>query len=127
MSIAALSNRWLTARAKIEELKEEMIAIEGELLGQVESTECGSKTTKAEGYKVTVKRPINRTIDGEAWEHVKNDIPADLWPIRVKVEPDARGCEWLAKNSPELWAIAAQAITEKAGKPGFTIERMGEE
>lgn len=122
MSIASLAKRWTTGKARIKELQDELAQIENELLEMVESTEGGSRTSHAEGYKITVKRPINRTIDGDAWENVKARIPADLWPIRVKVEPDAKGCDWLRENRPELWAVAAEAITEKAGKAGFTIE-----
>jgi len=94
------------------------------LLPLVESTEGGSKTNNVDGYKITVKRPINRTIDGEAWERIKDRIPTDLHPIRVKVEPDAKGCDWLRENRPELWVVAAEAITEKPGKAGFTVEEV---
>lgn len=122
MSVKVLAKRWTSAKERIEELKAEMLEIETSLLAEVESTEGGSKTNHIDGYKITVKRPINRTIDGEAWEIVKERIPADLRPVRVKVEPDAKGCDWLRENRPELWAIAAEAISEKPGKAGFTIE-----
>ncbi len=122
MSIKVLAKRWTTGKAKIKELQDELAEIEAEMLTMVESTEGGSKTNHLEGYKITVKRPINRTIDGEAWERVKEQIPVDLRPIKVKIEPDAKGCDWLRENRPELWTIASEAIREKEGKPGFTIE-----
>lgn len=122
MSVKVLAKRWTSAKARIDELKAEMLEIEADLLKEVESVEGSSKTNHLDGYKITVKRPINRTIDGEAWELVKDRIPADLRPVRVKVEADAKGCDWLRENRPELWAIAAEAITEKLGKPGFTVE-----
>lgn len=117
-----LAMKWHNYKMEVERLKGRMIELESEMLPLVESVEGGSKTTKAEGVKVVVKRPINRTIDGDKWETVKDRIPSDLWPIRMKVEPDAKGCEWLAAERPELWAIAAEAISEKLGKPGFTVE-----
>lgn len=126
MSIQVLAKRWTTAKDMIRQLQDELIEIETELLPLVESTEGGSKTNNVDGYKITVKRPINRTIDGEAWERVKDRIPTDLHPIRVKVEPDAKGCEWLRENRPELWVVAAEAITEKPGKAGFTVEAVEE-
>ena len=122
MSVKVLAKRWQTAKDMIDGLKAEMLIIEADLLKEVESVEGSSKTNHLDGYKITVKRPINRTIDGEAWELVKERIPADLRPVRVKIEPDAKGCDWLRENRPELWAIAAEAITEKPGKAGFTIE-----
>lgn len=122
MSIKGLAKRWTTGKARIKELQDELVEIESAMLECVESTEGGSKTNHIEGYKITVKRPINRTIDGEAWEAVKDKIPADLWPIKMKVEPDAKGCDWLRENHPDLWAIAAEAIREKEGKAWFTVE-----
>lgn len=120
--VKVLAKRWMTAKDRIEELKVEMLEIENSLLTEVESVEGGSKTNHLDGYKIIVKRPINRTIDGDAWEIVKELIPPDLRPVRVKIEPDAKGCDWLRENRPELWAIAAEAITEKPGKPGFTVD-----
>lgn len=122
MSVASLSKRWITAKDRIRELQEELIGIEAELLNSIESMEGGTKTNHLDGYKIVVKRPINRTIDGEKWEKVKDRIPSEYWPIKIKTEPDAKGCEWLAAEKPELWLIAAEAITEKPGKPGFTVE-----
>ena len=127
MSVKVLAKRWTTAKDMIKSLQDELLTIENELLPMVESVEGSSKTNHLDGYKITVKRPINRMIDGEAWAFVSGKIPIDLWPIRVKVEPDAKGCEWLRENRPELWAIAAEAITEKPGKAGFTIELESDE
>jgi hypothetical protein len=124
--VKVLAKRWTSAKAMIRELQDELVAIENELLKEVESVEGGSKTNHLDGYKIVVKCPINRTIDGEAWERISEKIPADLRPVRVKVEPDAKGCNWLRENRPELWAIAAEAITEKPGKAGFTIEEEEE-
>jgi len=124
MSIKVLAKRWTTAKDMIKSLQDELIQIETELLPLLESNEGGSKTNNVDGYKITVKRPINRTIDGDAWEKVKESIPSDLWPIRVKVEPDAKGCDWLRENRPELWLVASEAISEKPGKPGFTVEAI---
>lgn len=125
-SVKVLAKRWTTGKARIKELQDELLEIEADMLGLVESTEGGSKTNHLDGYKITVKRPINRTIDGEAWEAVKERIPSDLWPIKMKVEPDAKGCDWLRENRSDLWAIAAEAIHEKEGMAGFTIEAEDE-
>jgi hypothetical protein len=118
-----LLKRWTTGKEMLDSLKKELADIENELLDMVGVNPYGSKTTRLEGYKVTVKCPINRTIDGDKWEEVKGRIPSEMWPVRLKLEPDAKGCTWLAENRPDLWGIAAQAITEKPGKPGFTIEK----
>ncbi len=119
----AILKLWTTGKEMVDKLKAELVSIENELLDLVEVNPTGSKTTRLEGYKVTVKCPINRTINGDKWEEVRDRIPPEMWPVKMKVEPDAKGCAWLAENRPDLWAVAAQAITEKPGKPGFTIEK----
>jgi hypothetical protein len=120
---AILLKRWTTGKEMIDKLKDELITIENELLERVPSKLPGSKTSRLEGYKITVKREINRTIDLEKWDEVKDKIPPEMWPVKMKLEPDNKGCTWLQENRPDLWAVAAEAITEKPGKPGFTIER----
>jgi hypothetical protein len=126
-TVSELARQWVNVKAEVERLKSQLVELEEKMLPSLESVEGGSRTNSIEGFKIVVKRPINRTIDGEKWEEVKDSIPGDLWPIRVKVEPDAKGCEWLAENEPKLWMIAAEAITEKAGKAGFTIEEITED
>lgn len=124
MSVQNLASAWVAKKATIKAMQDELIAIEQELLSMVETVEDGSKTSKVDGYKITVKRPVNRTIDGEAWETVKDKIPAELWPVKIKVTPDDSACKKLAKENPELWIIASEAITEKEGKANFTIEAI---
>lgn len=125
-NIKDLAEQWLRAKERIKEEQEALAAIEAEMLPLLESVEGGTKTNHCDGFKVVVKRPINRTIDGDDWERVKQNIPVGLWPVRVKVEPDPKGCDWMAENRPDLWATAAEAITERPGKPGFTIEEEEE-
>jgi hypothetical protein len=124
MSVQNLASEWVAKKATIKAMQDELIAIEQELLTMVDTVEDGSKTSKVDGYKITVKRPVNRTIDGEAWETVKDKIPAELWPVKIKVTPDDSACKKLAKENPKLWMIASEAITEKEGKPNFTIEAI---
>jgi hypothetical protein len=125
-SVKALCNRWVTAKDYIKSMQDELLEIESQLFDLVESVEDGSKVNHLDGYKITVKRPINRTINGEAWEQARDLIPAEMWPIKQKIEPDTAGCKWLAENRPELWLIASKAITEKPGKAGFSIEAEAE-
>lgn len=121
-NIKVLAKRWITAKDMIKSLQEELLSIENELLPLVDSSEGGSKTSHLEGYKLTIKRPINRCFDLGQWAVVCAQIPQDLWPVETKTVLDEKGCVWLKQNNPDLWKLASQAITEKPGKPGFTIE-----
>jgi len=121
--IAELSARWLEAKADEKEAQERRALIEADLLALVPSVVGGSKTTNEAGYKITVKAPIYRSIDAEKWDEVKDSIPHEIWPVKLRLEADDKGCKWLAENDPTLWSVAARAITEKPGKASFTIEK----
>lgn len=127
MSTASLANRWITGKARIKELQDELLQIEAELAEQIGVVEGSQKTSHVDGYKITVKSTINRTLDPIAWDNVSDKIPVDLWPVKTKLEPDTKGCKWLAENRPDLWLVASQAITEKLSKPSFTIEEEAAE
>lgn len=121
-TIQVLAKRWYTAKQREAELAAERLAIEAELAGLVESRSDGQVTSRIDGWKITVKCPINRTIDADAWEAIKEQIPTDLQPVKTKLAVDEKGCRYLAAEKPDIWAICSKAITEKPGKPGFTIE-----
>jgi hypothetical protein len=125
-SIGELARQWVNVKAEVERLKAQMVELEEKMLPSLESVEGGSRTNNVEGWKIVVKRPINRTIDADEWDSIKDKIPEDVWPVKTKVVPDDVGCVWLAENKPKLWVIASEAITEKPGKAGFTIEEAKE-
>jgi hypothetical protein len=125
--IATLSARWLTLKQAERDAAESRKAVEAELLALVDSKEGGSKTTKEAGYKITVKRPVYRSLDGDAWHAISDRIPYEVWPVKMRLEADDKGCQWLRENRPDLWAIAAEAITEKPGSAGFVIVKEGDE
>lgn len=124
--IEDLARTWVNTKAEVERLKARLVELEEEMLPSLDTEEGGSRTNKVDGWKIVVKRPINRTIDIDVWEEVEDKIPRDLWPIKTRIEPDPKGCEWLAANHPELWLLASEAITEKVGKPNFVIEEIPE-
>ena len=121
-TIQVLAKRWYTAKQREAELAAERLAIEAELVGLVESKMDGQVTSHVDGWKITVKCPVNRSLDTEKWEAIRDSIPLALQPVKSKLALDEKGCKYLAEKEPELWATCAQAITEKPGKPGFSIE-----
>ena len=116
-----LASAWSNYKAEVARLSARLVELEEEMLPMLDSEEGASRTTKVDEFKIVVKRPINRTIDPECWKEISSQIPEEMWPIRMKIEPDPKGCDWLAANEPKLWLIASGAIIEKAGKPNFVI------
>jgi hypothetical protein len=120
-NVTGLCGAWLEAKRREDEAKEARIKIEEEISQALDTKTEGAVTHKVEPYKVTLIQPIYRKIDLGVWETVKRDMPAEAWPIKVKIEVDDAGCKWLAKERPDLWSIAAKAITATPGKIGVKV------
>lgn len=119
-----MCERLAEAKRAESRARDERVKIEEAIAAELECPVDGSKTHKLEGWKVTIKRPVNRRLDAEAWDRVKASIPPEWHPVEYKPSLSATGCKWLAKNEPEAWARCAEAITETEGKVSVTVARM---
>jgi len=120
-NVTGLCGAWLEAKRREDEAKKVRIQIEDELSAALEKKSEGSITHKVGDYKVTLTQPIYRKVDMAIWESVKSGIPMEAWPLKMKVEVDDAGCRWLMENRPDLWKIAATAITATPGKIGVKV------
>ena len=120
-NITGLCGAWLEAKRREDEAKEARIKIEEEISQALDTKTEGAVTHRVEPYKVTLTQPIYRKIDLGVWETIKHNLPAEAWPIKIKIEVDDAGCKWLARERPDLWAIAAKAITATPGKIGVKV------
>lgn len=121
-NVEALCQDWLEAKKAEELARNQRIAIETALAEAFDVPEEGSKTHKIDHYKITLSQPVYRKLDEKKWLQVKNRIPADMAPIKTKVEADGTGCKWLAANEPDMWASIADAFEVKPGKVGVKVE-----
>ena len=120
-NVTGLCGAWLEAKRREDEAKAARIKIEDEISQALDAKDEGSITHKVEPYKVTLSQPIYRKVDMGVWETIKGFIPMEAWPLRMKVEVDDTGCRWLMENRPDLWKIAATAITATPGKIGVKV------
>jgi hypothetical protein len=120
-NVVGLCGAWLEAKRREDEAKEARIKIEEEISQALDAKTEGAITHKVEPYKVTLTQPIYRKIDLAIWETIKHNLPAEAWPIKTKIEVDDARCKWLLKERPDLWAIAAKAITATPGKIGVKV------
>ena len=123
-NIEALARDWLDAKRAESEATARRIAIEAQLAAALEVKEEGSITHKLDGYKVTLTQPVTRKLDEAAWEKVKSKAPMEMWPVKTKVEADAKGMKWLEKNEPAIWRKIATAFESKKGKVGVKVEAV---
>ncbi len=120
-TLAQLAAAWYAAKAeetRAADLRREIAAQIQLLTGH--KTES-SKTYKDGDWKVVVKQPINRTMDWDAWETVKTQIPEECWPVETKQVLDEAGVKWIKDNDQEIYATLAQALTTKPGAISVTV------
>lgn len=115
---------WIEAKKAETLANRQRLAIEEQIVEAMDVPAEGSKTHKLDNYKVTLTQPVARKLDEKTWAQVKDLIPADMAPIKVKVEADATGCKWLATNEPDMWAKIAPAFETKPGKVGVKVEAL---
>lgn len=121
-NITTLARDWLDAKSAEQDAQKRRYAIEAQMAQALETKTEGAITHKLDGYKVTLTQPVARKLDARKWAMVKDKCPADLQPVKVKIEPDVTGCKWLASNEPGIWRDIADAFETKPGKIGVKVE-----
>ena len=116
-----LSKAWLHTKAAEDEAKARRIEIEEALIDQLGKREEGSQTHDLGGFKVTVTGVINRSLDKEVWERIKEKIPEEKRPVTYEPKLDVTGVKWLQTNDPDAYRIVAQALIVKPGKTNIKI------
>lgn len=123
-NIDGLLSEWLDAKAQETAAQKRRTKIEAEITAAFDTKPEGSITHKTERHKVTLTQPISRKVDAAVWGSVGYLIPEQLRPVKVKLEPDAKGMKWLAENEPAMWAKIAPAFETKPGKIGVKVEEI---
>jgi hypothetical protein len=123
-NVQALARDWLEAKRAENAANAARIKIEEQLAQALDVPDEGSKTHKIEGFKITLNQPVARKLDAVIWEKVKQHISPEMAPVKVKLEPDATGCKWLAANDAKTWRKIASAFESKPGKIGVKVEEV---
>jgi hypothetical protein len=112
------------AQAKTEEAR--IVALRHDLALQIQAltghVDEGQKTYKTDGWNVTIKAPLIRSMNWDAWEVIKARIPQDLWPVEMKPSLDEKGVKWLQNNEPETYGVLCEALTIKPGSVQITVK-----
>ncbi|WP_426287486.1 DUF7173 family protein [Luteibacter sp. E-22] len=105
------------------------VEAEKELIALLPVKDEGSVTMKGAQYKVSVTYGFNRTVDAQALEAIKREVPSELFEQAIDYKPSLvlAGLRYLQSNEPDTYAMLAQAITSKPSKPSVKIEALAEE
>ena len=121
-----LSQAWLEAKVDEDALKARRIEIEEAIVAQLGKREEGSKTHDLDTHKVIITGVINRTLDKEIWESIKDRIPEELRPVTYEPKLDAAGVKWLQANDPDTYRLVAKALTIKPDKTNVKVTTIKE-
>ncbi len=122
-----LSQKWLEYKSAEETAKARRIEIEEAIVTQLGVREEGSQTHDLGTHKIIVTGVINRTLDKEVWESIKEKIAEDRRPVTYEPKLDVAGVKWLQKNDPDTYRVFAQALTIKPGKTNVKVTAINKE
>lgn len=116
-----LCRDWFRAKERETKAVDERWEIEKKIVALTGKKDEGSSTVKAgESFKITVTGTVSRKMDWAKWESVKDKVPAQLHPVKTKLELDEKGVKYLRDNEPEIYKLLP--IEVKEGKTGIKIE-----
>lgn len=116
--------RLMAAKAAEQRAAAERIAAEEALARLLPQKDEGTVSEKTDQFKVAVTYGLRRTVDEAALDAVRKELPPALFArlFRFKPEVSVRELKYVQNNEPELYAITAQAITARPGKPSVRVE-----
>ena len=122
-SLDSLADRWLMKKEELETAKQQLIEIEQEILPLVSAVDDRSVTTATQdGKRVTVKLPMRYSLDGTKLNDIREQIPPELLPLKIKELLDEPALKNLRSTHPHFYTIFAQCVSSKPGKPNITIK-----
>lgn len=126
MNIDQLAAALESAKADEAAATAARIAAENALIALLGVKPEGSATHKSAAYKVTITGNVRRIVDEAALAAVRERMSAAMFEraFRFKPEVSVSGVRYLQNNEPELYVIAAQAITATPGKPSVRVEAV---
>lgn len=118
-----LATLWSIAKQREDAARAERIKIEEDLLAVHPAKEEGSETFQTpQGVKITLTGKITYKADVDKLIALSANWPADIRPVRNKVEADETRLKAIRQHRPDLWAAIAPAIETKPAKTGVSIK-----
>lgn len=122
-AIDQLAALWDIAKQKEDAARAERVKIEEDILAIHPAKPEGSTTFATPGgAKITVTGKVSYSCDIDQLIALTGSWPADVRPIKTKVEADESRLRAIRAESPKLWAQIAAAVSTKPAKTGVSIK-----
>lgn len=120
-----LCHAYQEAQEDEKRAKARRLEIEGLIVAISDVQYEGASVTKTRYYKCTCTGKLNRKLDVETWENIRDQIPEDLRPVKTTLDlPKLRAIE---KENPDVFKVVANAISSKPAKVSVKVEILNNE
>lgn len=117
-----LIKQYIEAREVERKAIEKRVELAEKIANKLGKKDEGQVTHELDGYKITVKQPMNRKVDWQKFNEIsfgKGHIPSKL-----KQELDEPGLKWVRENEPEYYKQLCEAITSKPGRVAVEVKEI---
>ena len=104
--------------------KKKRLEIEAKIEALFPFTDALSKTFKEEKYKITIKKNPVMKLDNKLYVPIRESIPEELRPEKIKYDLDSKGFKWLKENKPEFYKMVSDCVEAKDNKSTITVEKI---
>ena len=123
MNLDELAKQWREAKQREEAARNDRVAIENQIIELHPAKEEGAVTVHtAGGSSVTLTGKLTYKVDIEKLTALTGSWPAEIRPLKTKVEADETKLKALRNDVPKLWAEIAAAVETKPAKTGVAIK-----
>ena len=123
--IQQLATRRIELDRALDEIKTQIKETDEELIDRVTHHAEGSHTVHAGNFKITTTASMRRTVDPEAWQEIRDDVPPELHKvIRAKLALDVRLYKQLEQMRPDVFAVLAECVTTKPGSIAVKVSEV---
>jgi hypothetical protein len=108
--------------------KDKRIELEEEIAELYENQFEGKSKTFNENigknkFSIVIKKNVTVTLDQDAYKKVRETLPENLRPEKIKYDIDNEGLAWLKENNSEVYKKVSDCISEKPGKTSVKVEK----
>ena len=116
----------MVAKAEEASANEARLEIEKKLLELLEKKDEGTVTVKTDYFKISATFGIDRKVDPEIVASLSQELDEEQYQRLFKWTPgiDLKELRYLDEHKPEVYRLAAKAITAKPKKPSLKVEEI---